>query len=463
MKDDGDDSKEEKKLIGIITDELVRVNENVLDKAEENINATVSDVQSKHTTGKVIDGIETENVGKTNIADVGKNIPSITVANQNSFSDCIGALPDNIGAIPLKTVAPFIEVVSKIDKSINNNNKHEGSQSVITSSIEKKRNMDNISADIHVIPPRTKRNKLPSQRNDCASIVDQVANLFATTFRRDRNSKKASGVKSDQEYFLKKMKQYDTYYVSDINHDDKPTAFNMRQRATSEDQRIVVSAMIVEVTTFVQRLYKHYEEKDITEENKDKPGEVRGYKSQSKALILHNIATKDIYRGRGYARYLLFCIANKFKDSGIYIYCPLISEEKGIFIGNKYSAVRFLSSVGFQKDKKGQNFNLHIVDYERKIDKPITSKKNQLYRCHTTTLRSMNIEHRMYQTAKVLEVIKNVFFKVVYTSSNMEGENIDEKMKKFSRKGVIDVTKKNLKKFFSYRKTMQGRRESVTH
>ena len=114
--------------------------------------------------------------------------------------------------------------------------------------------MDNMSADNHVIPPRSKRNKHPSQKDDCASIVDQVANLFAASFRRDRNSKNASDIKSDHEYFLKKMKEYDTFYVADINHDDKPTAFNIRQKATSDDQRIVVSAMIVEVTSFIQTL-----------------------------------------------------------------------------------------------------------------------------------------------------------------------------------------------------------------
>ena len=283
---------------------------------------------------------------------------------------------------------------------------------------------------------------------DNKSVVDEIASLFSKSFRRRRVSKASTSHDCDEDYFVNKMRDHETFYVTDIHHKDKPTIFNIYKEERIDDKRIIVSAAIVEVTSFVRRMYKNYKLLDITEENKDKPGEVTGYKPQSKAIILHNIATHIDYRERGYATFLLHSVASRFKNQGVYIYCPYPGEEGSMLKKKIYDPITFLCRLGFETDKKKKNYNIHIVDLEKKVDEPMTRKESELYRCHTSTLRCLDIETRMYGSAKVLKVEKNVISKVICTSELEETENIDLQLKRILNKGTIEVSKKKFKEHF---------------
>ena len=69
-------------------------------------NTTVGDFHGNYKR-KDHDVIDTKDEKRTDIAKVEKQVTSKSVKNKYSRGKYIGDIPDNIGAIPLKTVAPF--------------------------------------------------------------------------------------------------------------------------------------------------------------------------------------------------------------------------------------------------------------------------------------------------------------------------------------------------------------------
>ena len=263
------------------------------------------------------------------------------------------------------------------------------------------------------------------------NIIEEIATLFTKNFKRNTAQKNFS-----KYFFYKKMREYETFYITDIYHHDKPSSSNINDKGLEDADRTVVCASIVEITSFVQRIYKH------------RSTEIAGYRAKSKAIILHYIATDRKNRGRGYARFLLNSIANMYKDNGIYMYCPVITKEKGIFPNKTYDSTQFLQNIGFETDKRKKNFELNIVDHEKKIDEPVTSEENELFRCHTTTLRSLDILSKMYKSAKALQVEKDIVQKVIYTQRVKANVDLDKHIKDHAKKEIIYVSQRKWNEMF---------------
>ena len=128
----------------------------------------------------------------------------------------------------------------------------------------------------------------------------------------------------------------------------------------------------------------------------------------------------------------------------------ITKDENGIFDRKNYNAKTFLKRTGFQTDKKpDNNFNLHIVDFEKNIDELLTSKENELYRCHTSKLRCLDALSKMYKSAKTLQVLKNAVGKLIYAPEAPEETDLGEYLKPYLSNGTFDVQKHNWKeKFF---------------
>lgn len=121
----------------------------------------------------------------------------------------------------------------------------------------------------------------------------------------------------ENEYFLQKMKEFDTYYISRI----------INGSSTS----LLLTAAIIEVGTMNLRTHK-YEKKDDGNGNIVYDSKVTGYKPKSKFIILHNIATVYDNRGRGYAKALLEGIAKHFFGKNVYMYWFKKDKEEGFFL-----------------------------------------------------------------------------------------------------------------------------------
>ena len=271
------------------------------------------------------------------------------------------------------------------------------------------------------------------------SVMKQLSWLFSQCFKVDNlhdGDEKDTG--SKQNYFHSKMKQYDTFYISDVFHKKAPTPKTVSDEGDGEQSRRIVCAAILEVVSFTHRQYEYKKSRN----NKNEvvyDRNVVGYRTTSKAIILHNIATIFYFRNFGYARCLLRGLSNEFKDKGVYIYCTIPPEEEGVYPTKSYSAKQFLQSMGFVTDPKKENFNLSIVDEKRNTDHPFTDARNEVFRCSTTHIGTFNLEPTMYQSAQYLQVDRSIMKQIIFTKKIEEEEQIDDFLNNYNRTNSLYV------------------------
>ena len=270
------------------------------------------------------------------------------------------------------------------------------------------------------------------KRRTNKSILSQLMTLFSDSYIV--NGHGTNSIEFDKNtYFLPKMKQYDTYYMS--------TSIN------GTSTRKLICAAIIEIANMNQRQYR-YEEKIDVEGHKTYDAQVTGYKTKSKVIFLHNIATPYDKRGNGYAKALLECIASFHFGKHVYMYWCKHESEEGNFIGKDYSSEDFLNCIGFETDPKNSNYRLMLVDNDNVCETPFVDGTKLLYRNSTDNIRSLNIAAGMDESIEYLELGKDSFLKIVFMQQVDNCEDLDFIVNNIGKRSLLDVSK-NIKECYS--------------
>ena len=270
------------------------------------------------------------------------------------------------------------------------------------------------------------------KKNPNKSILNQLLKLFCESyFVHEEEIDQSVSYKNSS--FLAKMKQYDTYYMSKV----------VNRTSTHK----LICAAIIEVGNMNQRKYKYEETIDETGK-KTYDSQVCGYKSTSKFILLHNIATPYENRGNGYAKALVECIARYHYGKQVHMYWYKDKNESGNFYTKDYSSEDFLKSIGFQTDPKGMNYRLMLVDNENLSETPFIDDSKELYRNSTNNLRALNKMAVMEDSIQYLELAKNSFLKIIFMQKVDRCEDLDFIINNIAKRVVLDVSK-NIRQHYS--------------
>ena len=117
-------------------------------------------------------------------------------------------------------------------------------------------------------------------------------------------------------------------------------------------------------------------------------------------------------------------------------------KTKSEFIVKKTMTEKLFSEkVGFNRTNEAITTSIYILLF--------SPDDIEIYRCHTSKLRCLDVLPKIYKSAKTLHLVKNSVGKVIYAPAAPIGTNLEEYLKTYQKNDYINVQKHSWKEKFS--------------